>query len=303
MALDFDPGELAAHLQRTARLVAAFYEDLEARPVSPRVDRAALRAAFAGTLGESGVGVDAALDDVEQLVIPSAMGTPHPAYLGLVNSSPLPGGMAADLVVSALNNNGGAYHQSPSMTSAEEEVIGAFRALLDLDERFVGMTLAGGTLCTQQALQLARDRAFPEWQRHGPVGLAGAPRLYTSDASHFSVSRSALTIGVGADGVRSVATTGRGAIDVERLEEAVQRDLDEGRRPFCVVATVGTTGTGAIDDLAAVADVCERRDLWMHVDACYGGPRRSSTSFARALPDSIEPTRSASMRTSGSSCR
>ena len=271
MRSDFEPVALLAALERVSRLVVEFYANLDERRVTPDVTRAELRRALAGTLGDAGVGLQRALDDVERIILPGAMGTPHPGYLGLVNSSPLPGGIAADLIISALNNNGGAYHQSPSMTTAEEEVVRAFRTILGLDERFGGMLLPGGTLATLQGLQLARDRHFPEWRREGARSLDGAPRLYTSDASHFSVARAAHTLGIGEADVVAVPTLGRGRIDPDALAALIDRDARDGARPFAVVATLGTTGTGAVDDLAAVADICERASIWLHVDACYGG--------------------------------
>jgi aromatic-L-amino-acid decarboxylase len=85
------------------------------------------------------------------------------------------------------------------------------------------------------------------------------------------VQRSATAIGLGRRGVVAVEGTGRGEMDVQALETRIERDRREGGRPFAVVATVGTTGTGAIDPLEAIADLCERQDLWFHVDACYGG--------------------------------
>ncbi|MHC5004962.1 MAG: hypothetical protein ACYTJ0_17785, partial [Planctomycetota bacterium] len=87
MGLDFESRTLLDALQRAAGMVTAFYEGLEDRPVTPVVSRDELRAALGGTLGEEGVGLDRALDEVERIVLPAAMGTPHPGYLGLVNSS------------------------------------------------------------------------------------------------------------------------------------------------------------------------------------------------------------------------
>jgi aromatic-L-amino-acid decarboxylase len=292
MSLAFEPADLLNAIERAAHIVADFYENLEERSVTPPVQREALRRALHGTLGDTGVGLEQALDEVERIIIPGAMGTPHPGYLGLVNSSPLPGGIVADLLVSALNNNGGAYGQSPSMTTAEEEVVRAFRVVLGLDDSFSGMLLPGGTLATLQALQLARDHHFPAWRQGGASTLDGPPRVYTSDAAHFSVARAAHTLGVGAEHVIEVPTLGRGRMDTRALDDVIERDSREGMRPFSVVATIGTTGTGAIDDIDAIVNSCRRRGLWLHVDACYGGaavfldelrPRFASLRFADSV--------------------
>ena len=249
--------------EKAAALFVSIYRGLEERPVAPPTNRTALRTRIAGTVREEGVGLVQALKDFEQWVLPNSMSTPHPLYLGLVNSSPLPGAALADLLISSLNNNGGAFHQSPAMTTCEEELVRAFARLFGMPGAD-GMFLPGGTFATLQAIVLARVRATG-----GPArpGL----RLYTSEAAHFSVARSAMVAGVAAEDVVSVPISGRGEMDVQALENRIRRDRDRGEAPFAVVATEGTTATGAFDPLAAIARLCQEQKLWLHVDACYGG--------------------------------
>lgn len=261
--LSREPLEEAA--RRAGELFVEIYRGLEQRRVAPAVERAALAGQFAETLGDDGVGLMAALDEFRERVLPACMGTPHPLYLGLVNSSPLPAAALADLLVSSLNNNGGAFHQSPAMTSCEAEVVRAFARLYDLPAGAEGMLLPGGTWATLQALVLARARAIGK-RAPGP-GL----RVYASDAAHFSVTRSAFVVGIGAEDVVSLPTTGRGDLDVVRLAEAIHRDRRAGHTPLAVVATAGTTGTGAVDPIADIADLCTSENVWLHIDGCYGG--------------------------------
>jgi aromatic-L-amino-acid decarboxylase len=258
-----EPLEEAA--RRAAELFVEIYRGLEQRPVAPAVERAALVGQFAGTLGDDGVGLLAALDEFRDGVLPASMGTPHPLYLGLVNSSPLPAAALADLLVSALNNNGGAFHQSPAMTACEAEVVRSFARLYDLPEGAEGMFLPGGTYATLQALVLARFRAI------GPRAPGPGLRVYASDAAHFSVARSAVVAGVGAEDVVSLPAAGRGELDVRLLAEAIRCDRRDGKTPLAVVATAGTTGTGAVDRIAEAADLCAAEGVWLHVDGCYGG--------------------------------
>jgi aromatic-L-amino-acid decarboxylase len=276
--------------RRAAELFVEIYRGLEDRPVAPAVDRPELTARFAGTLGDDGIGLAAVLDEFRDRVLPASMGTPHPLYLGLVNSSPLPAAALADLLVSSLNNNGGAFHQSPAMTACEAEVVRAFARLYGLPDEVEGMFLPGGTWATLQALVLARFRAI------GPRPPGPGLRVYTSDAAHFSVSRTAFVAGIGADDVVALPTVGRGELDVARLVDAVRRDRNDSKTPLAVVATAGTTGTGAVDPLAAVADLCAAEKLWLHVDACYGGAialvpelRDMLTGIERADSIAVDP--------------
>jgi len=262
---------LGEDAQRAARLFARIHHELEQRPVLPNVDRATIRASFRDTIGEEGIGLDAVLDEVERFVLPHSMGTPHPLYLGLVNSSPLPAAAVGDLLVSALNNNAGAFEQGPAVAAAEEEVVRAFARLARLPEKATGMVLPGGSLANLQGLLLARARRFPAWAEEGPRALPGAPRVYVSASSHFSAGRAAEVMGLGRAGVVEVPSDATGALLPSELARAVADDRAAGRIPFAVVATAGTTGTGAIDPLEEIVAICAREDLWLHVDACYGG--------------------------------
>lgn len=267
---DESPFDLRAEpLEDAARhageLFVEIYRRLEQRPVAPQVERNALTEQFAGTLSDDGIGLLAALGEFRANVLPSSMGTPHPLYLGLVNSSPLPGAALADLLVSAMNNNGGAFHQSPAMTACEAEVVREFARIYGLPIGTEGMFLPGGTWATLQALALARYRAI------GSRAPGPNLRVYASEAAHFSVTRAATVIGVEPRNVILLPATGRGELDVGQLAEAVRRDRQAGFLPLTVVATAGTTGTGAIDPIAPIAGICESENVWLHVDACYGG--------------------------------
>ena len=248
---------------RAAELFAKIYRGLEQRPVAPPKTRAALRETLSNTLPEEGVGLLQALDEFEQWILPGSMGTPHPLYLGLVNSSPLPGAALADLLISSLNNNGGAYHQSPAMTTCEEEVVRAFGRLFGMPDAD-GMILPGGSFASLQGIVLARVEAT------GGPALPGL-RLYTSEAAHFSVARTAIVAGIAEDDVISIPVSGRGMMDTGALRLRIQQDRAQGKKPFCVVGTAGTTGTGAIDPLREVSALCREEKIWLHVDACYGG--------------------------------
>ena len=291
---DWDWDRIATSIDRVGEFYRDFMAGLDARPVAPIVDREALRARFRGTIQDVGIGIDAMLTEIERDVLPSAMATPHPCYAGLVNSSPLPAATLSDLVVSMLNNNGGAFHQSPPATTAEEEVVRAFAEVLAYPSA-TGLLLPGGTFANLHGLILARTRHFPDWRQRGPIGI-DRPRVYTSTAAHFSVARTAHVLGIGEHNVVAIPTLGRGVIDTSTLADHIAADRAKGAIPFAVVATIGTTGTGAIDNLQAVAAVCRDEELWLHVDACYGGAaallqerRDDFTDLASADSVAVDP--------------
>jgi len=262
---------LDASAHRTADLLTEIYRTIEQRPVVPETDPAQMEKLFGHTLGETGVGLEQLLDEFHEHVLPNSLGTPHPLYLGLVNCSPLPGGVLGDTLVSALNNNGGARHQSPAGTPAEQEVLRMLGELCYGDIANTGMFVPGGSYANLQGLLLGRRALMPEWDAEGPAAVQHAPRVYTGASAHFSVQRAAAVIGLGEEGVVSVACDQRGAMDPDALTEAMVNDEQTGAKAFAVMATAGTTGTGAIDPLETIADITDRFGLWLHVDAAYGG--------------------------------
>jgi glutamate/tyrosine decarboxylase-like PLP-dependent enzyme len=121
----------------------------------------------------------------------------------------------------------------------------------------------------------------------GVQSIGGAPVLYVSSEAHHSLDKSAGLLGLGRKAVRRISITSRIQMDVSRLDQAIREDTAAGRLPFCVVATAGTTNSGAIDDLPHIAEICRRHKLWMHVDGAYGAAAIFSEKH-RALVKGIE---------------
>lgn len=249
--------------------IADFFDSARARAVTPNVDREFMRELYANTISDQGTGIVAAVEEFTGRVFDQSLCMSNPLYLGLVNSSPFPIGVIGDMITSSLDNNAGAFHQGPTIAATEREVI---RALCEqLQYEGSGLMLPGGSYVNFHALQLARDTHFPEWQQQGPTAQTRQPRVYVSAASHFSNNRGLLALGLGARSIVSVPVVGRGEMDMSELEMLIRCDLDHGHQPFAIVTTLGTTGTGAIDDIESAARIALEFDLWLHIDACYGG--------------------------------
>jgi aromatic-L-amino-acid decarboxylase len=158
----------------------------------------------------------------------------------------------------------------PVLPAAEP---GSIRAALP-DASFDGTINDTASVSTLQALAAAREwRAALQIRELGLAGRPELPRLrvYCSEEAHSSVDKAALTLGLGLAGVRRVATDDRLALDPVALETAVAEDRAAGVLPLAVVATVGTTATTAIAPVPAIASICDREGLWLHVDAAYAG--------------------------------
>ncbi len=253
---------------RIVDLLADYWASMPGHRVAPAIDQDALFAQLVNTLPDTGIGLQRGVDELSA-VLDASMAMSHPLYLGLVNSSPLPEAVLGDWVVSALDNNGGASHQGPANAAAEREVVRWLTDRLQYDGD--GLILPGGTHATLQALQIAKYCQFPAWVNEGPTTLKAPPRVYMSSATHFSSARAAKVIGLGDESIATIAGSGRGEMDPQQLRQQIEADLNCGWQPFAVVATAGSTGTGAIDPLPEIASLCREFSVWLHVDACYGG--------------------------------
>ena len=269
--LDLDADEFRRLALRAVDLVAGHLGGIGEhdvyRPMTP-TERADL---LTGALPEDGESPDAILDHVQASVLSHPMGNGHPRFFGWVNSPPAPLGVLADFLAAALN---------PSCAGGDHAAIYvercAVRWLMELvgfpTAGSMGLLVSGASAASLVALAAARHRAIA--RGGGDVrqdGLRG-PRLvvYVSAEGHSCLRKAAELLGLGASSVRVVATDDALAMDVGALEAAVSADREAGHVPFCVAASAGTASTGAIDPLAAIADVCGHEGLWLHVDGAYG---------------------------------
>jgi len=173
---------------------------------------------------------------------------------------------------------------SPVLSELEADLCRELAGAFGLGPEPGGVMASGGSLANIQALAVARNRAFDV----EASGLDGAdPVLFASEVAHTPLRKAAMVLGLGTDAVRPVATDTDSRMDPIALREAVAAARADGRDPFCVVATAGTTTTGNVDPLAAVAEVADGHGLWFHVDAAYGGALVFSRDN-RHLLDGIE---------------
>jgi glutamate/tyrosine decarboxylase-like PLP-dependent enzyme len=193
----------------------------------------------------------------------------HPGFFGWVAPSGLPSDPLAHAMVSALNENVGGYWASPVGTTIEKTVIRWLAELVDFPAQSQGVFLSGGSMANMCGIASACAKRFgAEFRRRGLAAFSGdsSPVIICSQAAHFSIRRAAVMLGVGTDNIVSVETDEQFRMRVDALEAAIAVHDNI----ICVVASAGTTNTGAIDPLPQIADTCARHGLWLHVDAAYG---------------------------------
>ncbi len=254
--------------------VADYLRDVGDYPVLPPVEPGQIRGRLPCEPPEEGEPMERILADFREIILPGVTHWNHPrffAYFPANNSGP---SILGELLSAALGINGMVWQSCPSATELEEVVVDWLRRMIGLPEAFRGViqdTASTATLC---ALLCARERSTRfVGNREGCFDLAqdGPLRIYASTEAHSSVEKAARIAGFGSENLVAVGVDEALALDPEDLERRIQADRDQGCRPCCIVATVGTTSSTALDPLEAVCDVAERHGIWVHVDAALAG--------------------------------
>ncbi|MDX2245474.1 MAG: pyridoxal-dependent decarboxylase [Bacteroidia bacterium] len=198
--------------------------------------------------------------------------TPHPSYFGLFNPRANFAGIMADLISAVFNIQMAAWSHAPFAVEVENYLIQVFGEKFGYDPGNIdGVFATGGAEANLTAVLCALNFHLPSFASEGLVGLTTQPVMYGSAEAHHSLVKAARTVGLGYHSVRNIPTRENHRMDTAFLEKSIQDDLNKGFSPFMVTGTAGTTGPGAIDDLQVIAAICQKYNLWFHVDAAYGG--------------------------------
>ena len=270
---DLSPQSFRQYGYEVVDWLAEYFESPEAHPVLSKSLPGDIRSSLPARAPETGESMEAILNDFRTIILPGITHWNHPsffAYFAITGSAP---GVLAEMLSAGLNVNAMLWRTSPAATELEDVVLGWLRQMIGLPDAFEGVIYDTASISSLVAIAAARELIGLDIRRLGMAGRPEVPRLrlYCSDQAHSSIEKDAITLGIGQEGVRKIPTDDEFRMDVGALREAVEQDLSDGWRPFCAVATVGTTSTTSIDPVAEIADVCEKYGLWLHVDAAYGG--------------------------------
>jgi aromatic-L-amino-acid decarboxylase len=269
--LDWDPDRARRLGEDAVELWVELLARLPDLPVNRPFRADEVRDALAIDVPEEPLERGELLGSLRALVLENSMYPGHPGFLAYISGAGSVPGAAADLLASALNQNCGAFRLSPGASTIEEHLMRWLAGRFGLPDGAGGHVVAGGAVANLVGLKVARDRANEE-AREGGVREGPRLALYASAESHVVQQRAADLLGLGSEAVRPIGVDDRWRMRPDALAEAIERDLAAGVVPAAVVATAGTTATGAIDPLPAIAELCEGAGTHLHVDACYGGP-------------------------------
>jgi glutamate/tyrosine decarboxylase-like PLP-dependent enzyme len=239
-----------------------------------------LRAALGGPPPEEPGDPDRALDELFDGVLPFSQYGDHPRFFARIGSPSNYVSVLADAAAAGFNVFTGSWTGGSGAATVELVVLDWLRQICGMPIGTEGVLVTGGSVATLAALGAARTARLDG--RADPAAV-----VYLSDQAHSSVARALRILGFAPEQVRVLESDERQRLAAAAVEEAVAADRAAGRRPFCLVATAGTTSTGAVDPLDALADLCAQHDLWLHVDGAYGAAAALAPG-ARALLAGLE---------------
>lgn len=253
--------------------IAAYLDDPARYPVLSQVRPGDTIAALPTSAPARGEDMTDILADFERVIMPGITHWNNPSFFAYFAISASIPGILGELLAAALDTNAMLWKSSPSATELEMVVLDWLRQALGLKTEWFGVINDTASISTMLALVAAREAADLGVREKGLSGRYDVPilRVYCSEHAHSSVDKGAITVGFGHENVVHIPTDDQFRMRPDALAAAIAEDRRHGFRPVAVVATIGTTSTTSIDPVPAIADICEREGVWLHVDGAYGG--------------------------------
>jgi len=274
--LELTAESLQNALDLTARFVREEVDSLEGQPSADVSGAEELARTFVEGVPESGQSLDRILERLRP-AIRKSFNTAGPGYLAFIPGGGIMSAALADFIAASTNRYVGVRPPAPALAQIESTAIAWLASIMGYPKTAGGILTSGGSLSTLSAIVAARETRLPDDFSRGTI--------YMSEETHYCVPKAARIAGFRDGQVRRVAIDARRRIDPSALVQAIEADLREGRRPFMIIANVGTTNTGAIDDIPRLLSIGRRHSLWVHADAAYGGFFRLADSGPGLMPE------------------
>ena len=283
---DLSTTELREQGAKLLAWIAEYLDHPERHAVVSPLAPGDVRRGLPATPPASGESLERIFADFETRILPGVTHWNHPGFFAYFSISSSIPGILAELLIAALDVNAMLWKTSPAATELEQLTMDWLRQLLGLGDGWFGLINDTASISTMLALAAARE-AKPQLaiRSRGMAGRTDLPvlRVYCSEHAHSSVDKAALTLGFGLDNVVKIATDDRFRLRPNLLQAAIDADRTAGMLPLACVATIGTTSVASIDPVPAIAEICRREGVWLHVDGSYGGVAAVSPRFRHVL--------------------
>ena len=270
---DMSKEDFRRHGHEIIDWIADYYEQIEEFPVLSQNQPNDLTNALPTSAPEKGEDFQKIFTDVENLILPAVTHWNHPNFHGLFSTSTSSVGVFGEMLAATFDMKAMLWRTSPASTELEPVVLDWLRQMMNLPEEFKGIIYDTASISTLHAIAMAREKLNLGIRENGMSGRTDLPllRVYCSEQTHNSIDKAVILLGLGQKSLVKIPTNERFEMDTEKLREAIADDKTAGHLPFCVIPTIGTTSSSSVDNVEKVADICERNNLWLHVDTAYAG--------------------------------
>ena len=253
--------------------IADYLAEIEQYPVLSDVNPGDILRRIPYSPPQNSESIENIFNDVNKILLDGITHWNHPGFMAYFNSTSSGPGILAELLTAGLGINGMLWKTSPAFTELERAMMNWFRQMIALPGNYWGIIYDTASTSSMHAIASAREQLNLNFREKGMAGRADVPkiRMYCSEQAHSSIEKGAVTLGMGLEGVKKIKVNNKFEMVPEKLEEAIEEDIKSGWKPFCVVATVGTTSSTSIDPVERIAGICEKYNFWLHVDAAYAG--------------------------------
>ena len=272
MSLDVSSKQFKRWIDEAGKLVASHYQQHGDSKVFAGKSPAEVQELLNQPLPDEPQNIGSLLDEVGEKILTTITNSAGPRYFGYITGGGNQVAVLAEMIKASINQNNLKWHSSPVSTELERLVMRWVAKFIGYPTSSAGVLLSGGSVANFNCLAVARKIKAPVDISDEGIYGSQPMTVYVSEEGHSSFDKAMDMLGLGKKYLRKIPVDDDFRIDIEQLEEQIRTDKNAGLQPICAIAVAGTTNTGAVDDLDAVAEICQRYDLWYHVDAAYGGP-------------------------------
>ena len=266
-----DSNDFRKEAHRLVDWMADYFKNVEDYPVKPNIEPGSVLKQLPEGPPENGESFDAMFNDFVHIIMPGMTHWESPKFMAYFPANKSYPSVLAEMLTATLGAQCMSWITSPAATELEEQMMIWLRDMIGLPDIFTGVIQDTASTATLAALLMAREKVSNFEINESGFSAGQTFTIYCSSETHSSIEKDVKIAGFGRKSLQKIGVDDAYAMKPELLEQAIKKDLNEGCKPACVIATIGTTGSTAIDPLQEIADICKRYDIFLHVDAAYAG--------------------------------
>jgi aromatic-L-amino-acid/L-tryptophan decarboxylase len=265
------PDEFRRHAHDLVEWMAGYMENVETFPVKSSVKPGEIFDKLPDKPPQKSESFDSLMSDFDNIILPGITHWQNPNFFAYFPANNSPSSVLAEMIIATLGAQCMIWETSPAAAELEEKMMIWLRELISLPSGFEGVIQDSASTATLAAILTAREKSTNFSGNTDGLAKSGVLKVYCSEQTHSSAEKGVKISGIGKKNLVKIPVRHDFSMDPEKLKEAILNDKERGEIPCCVIATLGTTGTTAIDPLRAIGEICYNNNVWLHVDAAMAG--------------------------------